>query len=83
MKRSAWPTYRRWLRNLGLLVLCGWLGSFLPELYSGYVSLFAAAIVVSIFVMALFLIVNTVLEKGARVTALEYLKPMLMKLVHR
>ena len=83
MKRSAWPTYRRWLRNLVLLVLCGWLGSFLPELYSGYVSLFAAAIVVSVFVMALFLIVNTALEKGARATALEYLKPMLMKLIHR
>ena len=83
MKRSAWPTYRRWLRNLALLVLCGWLGSFLPELYSGYVSLFAAAIVVSVFVMALFLIVNTALEKGARATALEYLKPMLMKLVRR
>ena len=83
MKRSAWPTYRRWLRNLALLVLCGWLGSFLPEQYSGYVSLFAVAIAVSIFVMTLFLIVNTALEKGARATVLEYLKPVLMKLARR
>lgn len=83
MKRSAWPTYRRWLRNAGLLVVCAWLGSHLPASYNGYASLLVVAIIVSTLIVAVFLIVNTVFEKEARSTAMEYLRPMLAKFPHR
>lgn len=83
MKRSAWPTYRRWLRNLVLLIFCAWMGSFLPSSYNGYLPLIACALITSIVVMLIFLCFNTLFEKEARKTAWGYLKPIIAKIFIR
>lgn len=81
MNRSAWPTYRRWLRNFAMVLLCGWLGTFLPESYSGYLMLVGTAALVGIGVLVLFLGVNTLLEKTARNMVWFYLKPVVLRIV--
>lgn len=80
MKRSAWPTYRRWLRNIALLIFCAWAGSFLPDNYSGYLSLIGVACVVSVAVVLLFFAVNTVFEREAGKTAWSFIKPVISSL---
>lgn len=80
MGRSAWPTYRRWLRNLGLLIFCAWFGSFLPNSYSGYLPLIGTACIMSVVIIFLFIFVNTLFEKEARKTAWAYVKPMITSL---
>lgn len=81
MHRSAWPTYRRWLVNAALLLLCAFLGSFLPDSYAGYGSLIGVAIAVSLLVVVLFLTVNTLIEKEARQTAAEYIRPIVSRCI--
>lgn len=66
MKRSAWPTYRRWLRNILLLIICAYVGSCLPESYSNYGVLIVYAAVVSVCVLLFFMVINTIFEKNAR-----------------
>ncbi len=74
MNRSAKPTYRRWIRNIVLLLLCSIAGSFLPKEYSGYFQLIACAAVVGVAVLGFFLLVNSLIEKNARKTMIEFIK---------
>lgn len=74
MKRSPLPTYRRWLRNIVLLMICGFIGNLLPENYNGYFEIILVAAITTILVVTLFIGVNTALEKTARHTAIEYIK---------
>lgn len=74
MNRSAKPTYRRWFRNIILLLLCSAAGSFLPQEYSGYFPLIACAAVVGVIVLGLFLLFNSLIEKNARKTMIEFIK---------
>ena len=73
MKRSAWPTYRRWLRNILLLFICAYVGSYLPESYSNYGILIVYTAVVSVCILIFFMVINTVFEKRAREIVLKYL----------
>lgn len=83
MQRSAWPTYRRWLRNLVLLIVVGRLRAFLPQSYSGYLMLVGIACVVSAAILSLFLVVNLAFEKEARNLAQAYLKSFVDALAAR
>lgn len=74
MKRSAWPTYRRWLRNILLLFICAYVGSYLPESYSNYGILIVYTAVVSVCILIFFMVINTVFEKRAREIVLKYLR---------
>ncbi len=80
MKRSAWPTYRRWIRNAVLAIAISWFGLKLPQQYSGYVSLIGTAIVISMVIIGVFFGVNTLLEKEARETGWNYLHPILKRM---
>lgn len=77
MNRSAWPTYRRWLVNIGLVIICSVLGRNLPQKYSGYISLIGVASVVSILVLVIFILLNSIIEKGACETAILYIKSII------
>lgn len=79
MNRSPWPTYRRWLRNAVLLVICGWLGSYLPQQYGGYGTLITTAVVVGVIIVVVFFAINTLMEKQARETAKAYVQLWLRK----
>lgn len=83
MKRSAWSTYRRWFRNLLLLIFCGWLGSYLPQSYSGYLPLIVTACGVSICVVVLFVGINTMFEKTAKETIWFYAKPIISRILKK
>lgn len=74
MHRSPWPTYRRWLINLGLLVGCVWGFSELHLRMDSYLLLVQKGIVIGIIVMAIFFIVNSLTEKKSREIAQSYLK---------
>ena len=74
MKRNAWPTYRRWLRNVLLLIICAYVGSYLPESYSNYGVLIVYAAVVSVCILLSFMVINTIFEKNARKIVLRYMR---------
>lgn len=74
MKRSSIPTYIRWLRNIVLLIICGFIGKQLPENYSSYLQLIITAAITTVIVFVLFIGVNTALEKEAYHTAIKYFK---------
>ena len=66
MKRSAIPTYRRWIRNIILSICVAFAGRFLPSEYNGYVQIIVYAAVVMMIVLCVFIFINTVLEKGSK-----------------
>lgn len=83
MNQSALPTYRRWLRNVLLLIICSYLGSFLPQEYNGYISLISVAIITGIIVISIFLGINTWLEPAARKNTKYYLLNFIEKYKHK
>lgn len=80
LQRSALPTYRRWIRNFVVSTMCIFIAKILPHQYDSYLSIFAVAIPVTVFVVFLFFVVNSLMEKEARRIAWGYIKPILSKL---
>ena len=78
MKRSPWPTYKRWILNAILLILCSFIKKFLPIEYSGYLMLFEYAIPVCFIVVFIFLVINSIIEKEARKTMTIYIRQFLL-----
>lgn len=74
MKRSALPTYRRWIRNILLLLICVYSGSYFPESYSDYGTLIVYAAVTSVCILIFFMVINTIFEKNARKIVLRYIR---------
>lgn len=72
--RSALPTYKRWLRNFLLNILCIFFSKLLPNVYSGYIPLIVTAAVVFLIVFALFFAINIISEKETKVFIKDYLQ---------
>lgn len=66
MKRSAWPTYRRWLIDfiIFIVLVAGFLQ--LPISLDSYVMFFLNAIWIMIVVFTVFAAINTAIEREAR-----------------
>ena len=77
LNRSPWPTYRRWLINLGLLLVMVFAFVHLPLRVDSYLWLLLNAMWVSIVVMIAFLGVNSIAEPKSRKVAHKYLMSML------
>ena len=77
LNRSPWPTYRRWLINLGLFLVIVFAFVRLPLRVDSYLWFFLNAIWVSVVVMIAFLAVNSIAEPKARKVAQRYLANML------
>ena len=63
--RSPWPTYRRWLLNAALMVLCIVLGSRLPIRAESYLHLLGWMLPCALAVGGIFLLGNLLLEYRA------------------
>lgn len=63
--RSPWPTYRRWLRNAGLMALCIGLGSRLPIRAENYLTLLGWMLPCALAVGGIFLLGNALPEYRA------------------
>lgn len=83
LNRSPWPTYRRWLINF--LLLCGTVALFLkiPMRLDSLLGLILNAIWVSVVVIAVFFIVNSITEKNSRRIAWQYTKNILQDIRNR
>lgn len=77
LNRSPWPTYRRWLINLGLFLVTVLMFVQLPLRVDSYLWLLLNAMWVSIVVMIAFLGVNSIAEPKSRKVAHKYLMSML------
>lgn len=77
LNRSPWPTYRRWLINLGVFLIIVFLFIHLPLRVDSYLWLLLNAIWVSLVVIIVFLGVNSITEPNSRKVAKKYLINML------
>lgn len=77
LNRSPWPTYRRWLRNLGVFLALVFLFIKLPLRMDSYFWIIGNAVWVTPIVLAVFFGINTVAEPASRVVAWKYLQPLL------
>lgn len=77
LNRSAWPTYRRWLRNFIIFIVVTLTIIRIPMNNGSYYFMFFNVIWVSIITIALFFCVNSCLERKAREIAVEYIKVLL------
>lgn len=77
LNRSPWPTYRRWLINLGLFLVTVLMFVQLPLRVDSYLWLLLNAMWVSIVVMIAFFVVNSIAEPKSRKVAHKYLMSML------
>ena len=77
LSRSPWPTYRRWLINLGLLLVMVFAFVRLPLRVDSYLWLLLNAMWVSVVVMIAFFVVNSIAEPKSRKVAHKYLMSML------
>ena len=82
LNRSPWPTYRRWLINLGLFLVIVFVFVRLPLRTDSYFWFFINAIWVSVVVMIVFLGINSITEPLSRKVALSYLSGMLKRNKH-
>lgn len=82
LKRSAWPTYRRWGINaiIFLVTVLGFLK--MPMRLDSYWWLIINAIWVSAFVIIIFFGVDSITEKKARKVAWEYVKSAIKLIQH-
>lgn len=83
MKRSAWPTYRRWIVNFVLLLILTAFFMNLKLTINNYLEFFLHAAWVTIVVLTIFIGLNTALEAGARETAKFYIKNIVTKLAEK
>lgn len=74
LNRSPWPTYRRWLINLGVFVLVVFVFVTLPIRVDSYFWLIFNAIWVAVVIMGTFFAVNSITEPASRKVAVKYLK---------
>ena len=74
LKRSAWPTYRRWGTNAVIFVITVLAFLKIPMKLDSYPSLILNAIWVSVCVLMIFFVEDSVVEKEARNIAKKYLK---------
>lgn len=83
LKRSPWPTYRRWLINL--LLLCGTVMIFIkiPMHLDSLLGLVLNAVWVSVVVFVVFFVVNSITEKDSRRIAWQYAKNILQNIRNR
>ena len=87
LNRSPWPTYRRWLIDLGLFFVIVFLFVRVPLRADSYLWIFLNAIWVSILVIIVFFGINSIVEPQSRKVAQRYLGNMLGEIneerVHR
>lgn len=83
LKRSAWPTYRRWITNaiIFAIVVLGF--SRIPMRLDSYFWLILNALWVSVCVILVFLVVDSIIEKKAREIVWEYVKSTVKLFFHR
>ena len=74
LKRSAWPTYRRWLINLVIFSIVVGVFVKLPMNLNSYADLVKNAIWVSLSTIILFFTINSFVEVEARKIAYLYVK---------
>lgn len=74
LKRSAWPTYRRWITNIIIFIVTVLAFLKIPMKVDSYVSLILNAIWVSTLVIMVFFLIDSIVEKRARKIAWKYLK---------
>ena len=79
MKRSPWPTYRRWILNFGVLLVCVFVNSKLQLQINSYVMFAIYGVVIGSLIFILFLVVNSISEKKARGIALHYVREIFYK----
>ena len=82
LKRSPWPTYRRWLINAGIFAVSVFLFVRMPLRLDSYLWLLLNAIWVSAVVLAVFFIINSLAEPASRKTAFQYARSMVRNLKH-
>ena len=83
LKKSAWPTYRRWMLNAGIFIAVILVFLHIPMKLDSYIRLFLNAVWVSILVIAAFFGINSLIEKRARTVARFYVKGIIGKIFHR
>lgn len=80
MHRSPWPTYRRWILNLGTTLLFIYIVRLLPIHIDDYLSFFIWGGGISIASMSFFLLFASFFDRQAFLVAEDQLKPLLKKL---
>lgn len=79
LKRSPWPTYRRWLINFSIFVVLVAAFLNLPLRVDSYLWLILNAVWVAIIVMAVFFGINSITEPVSRGVAMKYLRNLLKR----
>ena len=82
LNRSAKSTYRKWLTNALLFIICVPIFLLIPLKVDSLLFLFLNAAWVSMIVFAVFFGMNTLLEKPSREIALYYIKNILNKIIY-
>jgi len=80
MKRSPWPTYRRWLICFGIFLVCVMVFMNLPLTIVSYSSLIKYAIIESVIICILFFGILSIVERDARKVAISYIEPIMSNL---
>lgn len=83
LKRSAWPTYRRWGTNAVIFVITVLVFLKIPMKLDSYPSLILNVVWVSVCVLMIFFALDSVVEKEARNIAKGYLKNIIGIVQHR
>lgn len=83
LKRSPWPTYRRWLVNMGIFAIALLVFAHLPMRLDNYLWMFLNAIWVTVVVMAIFFAINSLTEPTSRKIAFQYAKSIVRNLRKR
>lgn len=77
LKRSAWPTYRRWLTNAIIFIIVVWGFGRIPMRVDSYFCLLVNAVWISICVVIAFFCVDSIVEREARKIAWKYVKSVI------
>lgn len=77
MKRSAWPTYRRWITNGIIFIVLVAVFLKVPLEIESYIQFLLNAVWVSGCIITVFVFINSVVEKTARQVAWKYIKKFL------
>ena len=77
LKRSAWPTYRRWVTNGVVFLVLVVVFLKIPLKIESYIQFFLNAVWISVCIVTVFVSVNSITEKIARQVAWRYIKKFL------
>ena len=77
LKRSAWPTYRRWLTNVIIFIIVIWGFGKIPMRVDSYFMLVVNVLWVSFCIIFVFFLLDSIIEKKARKIAWKYIKSTL------